>query len=435
MILNKTTSYCRNCDTMHDALYRREGDKVIFEIDCPSQPKTQCVSSDAELFNSVRAQYHQSAPHRSNKQAAKKFFFIEITNACNMDCPICYAEAGSEGRYFMDLDTVRLLGERIRSYGGRWVSLSGGDPSMHPELAEIIRILKVELGLSPLIVTNGLRIASDPEWLQTLIDAGLEKVQLQFDTFNNATYQKMRGRTDLSEKFRAIDTICSAKLRLGLVTTVCQYNLHEVNEIVDYAAKLTPALNTLILQCMLPVGRFPSTSIVVDRESVVRQLARGGELFKASAEDFLPFPKFTPLGFEGHPDCEISAFFAVGKSAAKPISRNINVNRLYQMMGSYEHPLTKARANLALSKCLFKSSNSFGSFIDLMLRIQSLRRGCGYRRLFLVTVGSFMHPECRDEERLKSCISCNVILSGFESMCGRNISWSSDKENPIKEKP
>jgi len=385
------------------------------------------------LFESIRRQYLLSSEDETGNHASSHFFFVEITDCCNIECPICYASAGPAGRYFMDLDTVRALGERIRAEGGKWVSLTGGDPCTHPDLKEIIRLLKHDLGLSPLIVTNGIRIAKDPEWLKPLIDAGLRKVQLQFDTFDNKTYKRMRGRSDVSEKMRAVDAICSSGLRLGLVTTVCKHNIRELNTIIDLAVTLTPALNTLILQCMLPVGRFPSRDLVIDREAAIRQVSTGGEHYTADAYDFLPFPKFAPLGFEGHPDCEVSTFMRVDGRAAKPVTRQINIEDLFRRMGTYTKRQTKTRADVAVVRCLFSSSNSFASFLDIMSRLRSLKTGTGSRNLFLITIGSFMHPDCRDETRLNSCVSCNVTTDGFESMCGRDITWAKHNAQHVQE--
>lgn len=420
-LINETTSYCRECDELHAARFLRENKRIIFVIDCPQRKDPFQISANADLFLDIRRQYETSVVSAQPQESSKHFYFIEITDSCNMECPICYAGANRNGRFFMDLDTVRVLGERIKSRGGRWITLTGGDPTMHPELAEIISLLRKDLKLSPLIATNGLRIAQDRDYLKHLKQAGLKKVQLQFDTFEDKTYELMRKRADASEKLGAVETIRSLGLRLGLVTTVCRYNIHELNKIIDYAASLTPDLNTLILQSMLPVGRFPRADIVQSREDIITQVSREGASYELAEKDFLPFPRFAPLGFQGHPDCEVSTFVAVDRKGCRSMSRQIDSSKLFRLMGSYNKAMPKWKARLMMMKCLYGASKSTRDFVDIFLRMLNLRTRWGSKKMFLITIVSFMHPDARDEERLGSCVSCNVTSRGFEGMCARNI--------------
>jgi uncharacterized radical SAM superfamily Fe-S cluster-containing enzyme len=422
MIINRTTSYCRQCDATHDAQYVREGDTVVYEVACPRGTRRQPISTGAELFMDIRENGSVMQPSAVTSRVKKHFYFLEITNVCNIECPICYADAHTSNSDIMSLETVRELGRRIKTDGGRWVSVTGGEPTMHLDLPEILSILRHELGLSPLIVTNGIRIADDYQYLLALKKAGLRKVQLQFDTLNRDTYELMRGRVNLDEKYRAIDNITRAGLRLGLVATVCRYNLAEVNDIIDFAVNHTPVLNTLILQGMLPVGRFPSEEITVDRESIIRQVARGGNHYSIEETDFQPFPRYAPMSIEAHPDCEISVFMKVDKRRAESINRGLDVPRLRQLTSKYENKMEPWRANWTLLRCFSRAAKNKRVFIDLLSRMRSIRSGKGNRNLFLITIGSFMHPAARDEERLRRCVSCKVSEQGFESMCGREIS-------------
>ena len=123
---------------MHPARYEEVSGRVIYAIDCPEGAKSTTVSSDGHLFRRIRT--HHLFPHDAPRPVAagRRSYFLEITDGCNLNCPICYARSGSRGQAHLSLDEVRELGRRIRADGGRRVSVTGGEPTVHPQLPQII---------------------------------------------------------------------------------------------------------------------------------------------------------------------------------------------------------------------------------------------------------------------------------------------------------
>ena len=78
-----------------------------------------------------------------------------------MRCPICYAAAQPDDAWRIELADVRRRAEMIVNDQGRFVTLIGGEPTEHPQILEIIRILHREFGLNVSLNTNGLRIGND----------------------------------------------------------------------------------------------------------------------------------------------------------------------------------------------------------------------------------------------------------------------------------
>ncbi len=100
------------------------------------------------------------------------------------------------------------------------VTLSGGEPTVHPKLMELLDLtLKHPAADKVAINTHGLKIARDEDFCRRLADMGVY-VQLQFDGFKPETYRRLRG-TDLSDmKRRALDNLAKHKVRTLLITTV-----------------------------------------------------------------------------------------------------------------------------------------------------------------------------------------------------------------------
>jgi uncharacterized radical SAM superfamily Fe-S cluster-containing enzyme len=419
MILSKTLSFCEDCLTTHNARYEElETGGVAYVVECPRAPRVSAVSSDSVLFKRIRschARFNGQAPSFRPK---KRFYLLEITNACNFTCPICYAEAGSGPVKNRSLEEIRSLGMRVKADGGRWVCLTGGEPTMHPELPSVIACLRQELGLSPLILTNGLRIAEDREYLLRLKRAGLRKVQLQFDTFDNETYRRMRGRTDAREKSRAVENLQALGMRIGLVATVCGENLAECGRILDYACSLAPALNTVMLQGLMPIGRCPPSLRIVNREEIIHALAEHRGRCELDASDFYPLPVCAPLGNRTHPDCYANTFIAMQNGRGYPITRDMDIPWLYERLQSCDGQggFWRTRALPAIS--LIRSVRR-GKRLEFLRRVQSLRSGAGRLNLFTLSVGTNMRPGTRDEERLEACPACSVTPKGLTGVCSR----------------
>ncbi|MCJ7688322.1 MAG: radical SAM protein, partial [Clostridiaceae bacterium] len=110
---------------------------------------------------------------------------IEITTKCNLKCPLCFAVAG-EGE-FLSLDRIEKMMDFFidSEYGqGEILQISGGEPTIHPDIIEIIRMAKSKNFKYVMLNTNGIRIAEDEEFASQLQQfIGGFEVYLQFDGF------------------------------------------------------------------------------------------------------------------------------------------------------------------------------------------------------------------------------------------------------------
>ncbi len=406
---------------MHPARYEETSGQVIYTIDCPKGGQPTIVSSDPKLFTSIRS--HHLFPHDAHPPIPprRRSYILEITDRCNLDCPICYAGTGSRGQSYRPLEEVRDLGKRITADGGRYVSLSGGEPTVHPQLPQIIAMLRGELGLSPYLITNGLRIAEDYDYLLTLKEAGLGKVKLQFDTLDNSVYKAMRGRHDLGEKYQAVDNVVSAGLRLGLVTTVCELNLGELGGILQYAQRFVPPLDSLVFQPLVPIGRFPAALKSVTREDIIHSLARCGGQSDLQTGDFLPFARLRSRRSGVHPDCSAHVFMSVDGDGTYPLIRDIDAREPRSgIKGPHARPPEQPSARVHRARGSRRSTRVDGP--EVPGSTSGLRKVRRRRNLFLVSVIAYMRPETRDEDRLARCTVCTVARQGFSGLCQRSCS-------------
>ncbi|MCI8505958.1 MAG: radical SAM protein [Lachnospiraceae bacterium] len=180
---------------------------------------------------------------------------LEVTDRCNLHCPVCFAQAG--GGMDVPMEELGRQMDYLMSHGGPFnLQLSGGEPTMRDDLPDIIRMGR-EKGFSFFqLNTNGLRLAEEAGYAERLKEAGLSCVFLQFDGFRKDTYLALRGRPLFPEKEAAIDACERAGLGVVLVPVIAPgLNEDEVGAILDYALRRMPVVRGVHFQPISYFGR------------------------------------------------------------------------------------------------------------------------------------------------------------------------------------
>ncbi len=409
-LLSTSTAHCAECGTSHQSAYEVVDGRVLYSIECPRRCTETVVSSEADIFTTLRSRQGSTEAGPAACTPKYQFYVVAITDRCNFECPICFAEASLSGRRFLTMDEVRRAAMAVKANGGRRLSLSGGEPTMHPELIQLVRVVRQEIGLSPTLITNGLRIGEDLPYLRDLKAAGLRRIHLQFDTLDGSVYRVMRGRSDPSEKLRAVDHVLAAGLRLGLITTVCELNLGELGRLLEYSQQLVPALRIHVFQPAVPVGRYPANLRSVTREDVIRALAHTAGKYELRETDFLPFP--TPGSGTGaaHPDCSAHVLMCSDRTRGRPLHLHA-----WGSISQREDAGGAAAPGPTVAEVL--PSGTVGERKGLARR----RRRRRWHPFFVSIVG-FMRPQARDDQRLQRCLVASISGDSLTPLCERGCS-------------
>ncbi len=257
---------------------------------------------------------------------------LDLTNRCNLKCPICFANANSAGYvYEPDLETVRQMLVDLREekpVPTPAVQFAGGEPTVYPHFLEAIRMAK-ELGFAQIqVATNGIRMARDPDLAQAMIDAGMHTVYLQFDGFKEETYIKARNRPMfLKDKFLAIERCRNTRpkpLSTVLVPVIVRgINDDEVGKIVNFALENLDVIRAVNFQPVSFSGRINQNERIRGRYTsgdLINDLAEQTD-FIEGPEDFFPIPagailselisqiaKEPKVAFTTHPHCGAAAY-------------------------------------------------------------------------------------------------------------------------------
>ncbi len=232
---------------------------------------------------------------------------IEVTDRCNLSCPICYADSGAEEfsasgnqprRHRSLAEIERMLDAVVANEGEpQIIQLSGGEPTIHPEFFAIMDLVKSKPIKHLMINTNGVRIAKDKTFCHRLSQykPGIE-IYLQFDSFEAEALQELRG-ADLREvRKNAIANLNEFNISTTLVVTLKKgLNDGEIGKIIDYALQ-QKSVRGVTFQPIQAAGRLDGFDAKRNRYTLTevrRSILQQSPHFKP--EDILPVPC--------HPDC------------------------------------------------------------------------------------------------------------------------------------
>jgi 7,8-dihydro-6-hydroxymethylpterin dimethyltransferase len=183
----------------------------------------------------------------------------DVTNACNLRCPTCFSVSAPHAGGFAPTDEVLAnVDRRLELEGGRLdvLMLSGGEPTLHPELGALLEGASRRNIVRVLLNTNGLALAHDDDLLE-LLRTHRERVEvyLQFDGFRERTYRHHRGADLLRTKRRAIARLSAAEVFTTLVVAAeLGVNDDELGEVVLLALE-TPFVGGVCIQPVFGSGR------------------------------------------------------------------------------------------------------------------------------------------------------------------------------------
>lgn len=135
---------------------------------------------------------------------------IEVTDACNLHCPTCYANSGPQRQSHRPLEQIVLMLDlAVRNEGEPdVVQISGGEPTLHPRFFDILDEAAKRPIQHLMVNTNGVRIANDPEFARRLLDYGPDfELYLQFDSLRARPLEILRGEDLRGVRRRALDRL------------------------------------------------------------------------------------------------------------------------------------------------------------------------------------------------------------------------------------
>jgi uncharacterized radical SAM superfamily Fe-S cluster-containing enzyme len=226
---------------------------------------------------------------------------IDLTDACNLRCPTCFAEAGPEvDRYARTSDILRAVDAIVAREGGHLdvLMLSGGEPTIHPDLEVLLREITGRSVTRTVLNTNGVRVARDDRLVANLGKLrDRVEVYLQYDGPSESASRHHRGANLRATKDEALRRLTAARVFTTLACAVADgVNDGEAGAIVDLALA-TEYVGGVTFQPVFASGRITGFD-PLQRLTTTGLLRRLGEQMggRLGPADFVGLPC-------SHPDC------------------------------------------------------------------------------------------------------------------------------------
>jgi uncharacterized radical SAM superfamily Fe-S cluster-containing enzyme len=219
---------------------------------------------------------------------------IEITDHCNLRCPVCYASSGPHRPEFKDLATIeRMLDLIVKSERHPdVVQISGGEPTVHPDFFAVLDACKRRPIRHLMVNTNGIRIAKEAGFAERLAEYMPDfELYLQFDSLEERPLRELRGADLRGVRQQALEKLNRLGISTTLVVTVARgLNDHEMGHIIDWAVD-QPAIRGITFQPVQVAGRVENFNPARHRltvSEVRRKITEQTNLFRR--EDIIPVP-------------------------------------------------------------------------------------------------------------------------------------------------
>ncbi len=250
-VFKQTTSTCPSCLDLLTAEVVIRDERVYFSKDCGQcGPSEALVSEDAAYYVGAYAYaragtqplaYVQEAEkgcpqdcgHCSDHEQHTCLPIIEVTDHCNLECPICIVDNQHSNHISVDaFDEV--IDNLVRREGQlESVALSGGEPTSHPQILELLRRAnRPEIG-RVVVITNGLRLSRDRKFATAIKELGAY-VALQLDGFSAETHLAIRGKDLSKEKDAALAVLKELQIPTQMIFVATQgVNDHQIGQAVE----------------------------------------------------------------------------------------------------------------------------------------------------------------------------------------------------------
>ncbi len=334
-VLANTKSLCPMCLKVIDATIMVRDRKVYLNKVCSEHgPFSVYIWPDVDHYTwtrTFRMPFHPlaSSPDSNDRcpascglcslhQRHSTLIEIEVTQRCNLHCPVCFmsAEAASPDP---SLEQIENIYANLLKKAGRQTSLqlTGGEPTVRKDLPEIVRAGR-RAGFSAIeINTNGLVISRNPRFLRDLVEAGITGIYLQFDGLTPQIYTRIRGEDILADKLRAIENCRAAGIQVVLATTIIEgINHNQIGAMLNFALDNLDVVAGVALQPAFTSGRFDIRD--------ARRLSMGDVVFMLAGQTnglIQPYEMW-PLGCS-HPLCSCGTQLVKDDDGFVPVTRQI----------------------------------------------------------------------------------------------------------------
>ncbi len=197
-----------------------------------------------------------------------RYLRVSLTDKCNLRCVYCMDEnmVFRPNAELMQYDEILTLVRVFAELGFDKFRLTGGEPTIHPQVVDIVRGMKQIPGVGSLsMTTNGIRLKT---LAQPLKDAGMERLNISVDTLDPAKFKRITRWGTFSDVWEGILAAESAGLlpiKLNAVV-VRGFNDSDVTDLARLTVDRPWQMRYIEMMPFADVAGFAKKQVVSDAE-------------------------------------------------------------------------------------------------------------------------------------------------------------------------
>jgi uncharacterized radical SAM superfamily Fe-S cluster-containing enzyme len=330
--LGSTRAWCPDCQTVEHALYSATDAGVFMERICPRHGarRTPVCRSKEWFFERTRpprpmCQNKQTTPVQkgcpldcgpcTHHAGGLRLPIFSLTNNCNLKCPICFTHNRPDLIYNKSLDELEKLLDIIEAekQGLDLLNLTGGEPTLHPQLGEILERCARRSFRRISMNSNGLVLGKNRKLAEKLKETGVQVI-LSLDTLQPERSVRIHGADIVQGKLKALAMLEA----LDIPTVLLMVWIPGINDdelpglINEYLPK--KFICGITIQNMAYTGQYGSL-FSPRRHSTLEDVEQGlVEKGGFATTDFFAHGSY-------HPFCYSTAYFIVDGALRIPFTR------------------------------------------------------------------------------------------------------------------
>jgi len=319
ILVKETTSLCQVCKQGIPATIVEQDNKIVMHKHCDQHgDESVLLSSNAAWYHNalnypaqlkapriVRKKVETGCPYDCGACSAHEQItylpVLAITSACNLDCPICYTINKNDNPYHMPLDEFAGILDVIKTNDPEMkiINITGGEPTLHPQLPELIRLCH-DAGIHRITVsTHGLTFINNEKLLEQLAELNTRMV-LSFDSFNDDINDRMIGAKVLKAKLKILDQFEKYNIDTTLIPVIAKnVNDNELGMLLELLFT-RDCIRSLEIHSMTFTGQG-GTGFDLDSRITTYDIIEGIAKYSngvIKVDDFLPSPCAHPLCYQ-----------------------------------------------------------------------------------------------------------------------------------------
>lgn len=315
---------------------------------------------------------------------------VEITNACNLACKVCYASA--TGDRVLPFDDFKKYITHLLKEKGELDSaqLTGGEATLHPQFWQMVDFLFKQNNLKKIYIpTNGIHFSNFDFAKKTKPYRKKIIILLQFDGKNTASNLELRNSQMIKVREKTIQNLTKLKIHMQLTMTIAKgINESEIGWVVQQGLK-HKSVKVVAMQPVTYSGTFQHDQNALNRLTLsdIIKAIHAQTQYPIAKEVFVPIPC-------SHPNCGWITVFIQRFGFTKNIVNDVNLNQTNKDTAYKSLLSSKEIRKAVLAKTILKK------IAKKFIRSQDS---------FVIAIKPFMDRHNYDQDRIQNC--CHHILN------------------------